>query len=108
MDTSNSRDFMNPLFKKAALIVACTKVKICSPLLHQHWNFADLQNQKNLLVLALYCNIRRTLGIKYKRSKYYKLTEMHAESTICNISNNNLTALVSNRIKRPFKLSVHF
>ena len=38
------------------------------------------------MVLALYCNIRRTLGIKYKRSKYYTLTEMHAESTICNIS----------------------
>jgi hypothetical protein len=28
------------------------------------------QNQKNLLVLALYCNMRRTLGIGYKR-KYY-------------------------------------
>ncbi len=30
------------------------------------------QNQKNLLVLALYCNMRRTLGISYIR-KYYML-----------------------------------
>jgi hypothetical protein len=67
------------------------------------------QNQKNLLVLALYCNMRRTLGIGYKRKYYCTVyAEMHTESTICNTSNNNLAALESKRIKTPFKLIIYF
>jgi hypothetical protein len=67
------------------------------------------QYQKNLLVLALYCNMRRTLGIGYER-KYYMLIEMHGESVICNTStgNNNLAALEFKRMKTPCKLIINF
>ncbi len=83
-------------------VVPGTKVKICTlystlSLINQLQIVATVQNQKNLVGLALYSSIRRILGIVYKR-KYYVLHEMLMESTTCNTCNNYLAALESNRI----------